>query len=78
MELNEKLFISGFNSGYLLAKFEPRLLSKLLRDIHPRNSYIQGMTSGQKEYELSISKPELDDLAKLRQNQRNKRSLERD
>jgi len=63
MELNEKQFIAGFNSGYLLAEYEPVLLTSLLSNISPINSYISGMSFGQKEFELEHR---LDEISKLR------------
>jgi hypothetical protein len=63
MEYNEQKFIAGFNSGYLLAKYEPELLTSLLRNISPMNSYISGMSFGQKEYEME---KDLVDISKLR------------
>ena len=47
MVLNETQFITGFNNGYLLAKFEPKLLNVVLKHIQPTNSYIMGQASGQ-------------------------------
>ena len=74
MEYNEKQFINGFNSGYLLAKHEPMLLTSLLKNINPMNSYISGMTYGQKEYEQEVG---LNEISKLRErNSRSKDSRE--
>ncbi|MBK7737546.1 MAG: hypothetical protein IPI45_07190 [Saprospiraceae bacterium] len=67
MELNEKQFIAGFNSGYILAEFEPQLLTALLKEIRPVNSYIYGLSFGQKEYELLQSEVHLNELNRLRQ-----------
>ena len=78
MELDEKQYTIGFNRGYLLAKFEPQMLALLLRDIRPLNSYILGMSSGQKEFELSKTKAQLDELDSLRQKRRDQRDLERE
>ncbi len=66
MELNEKQFISGFNSGYLLAQYEPEMLTSLLTQIRPENSYISGMTFGKREYELELQTNQLDDLGNIR------------
>ncbi|HRG68438.1 MAG TPA: hypothetical protein PLS73_06295 [Saprospiraceae bacterium] len=73
MELNEKQFISGFNSGYLLAKFEPLILSALLKNIQPINSYVSGILSGQKEYELNQVNSQINELGRFRQKVRNEK-----
>lgn len=75
MELNEKQFIAGFNSGYLLAKFEPNLSTSLLNKISPVNSYISGMIFGQKQWEQNHSKHKLDELKQIRQNKMNEREI---
>jgi len=46
MELNEKQFITGFNSDYLLSEHEPQMLTALLKNIQPVNSYITRMSFG--------------------------------
>lgn len=78
MELNEQQFITGFNSGYLLAKYEPVMLTSLLKDIRPTTSYIQGMTYGQREYEQELMKDRLNDLNELRGKGSREKNLERD
>ncbi|MBK7358990.1 MAG: hypothetical protein IPI45_07220 [Saprospiraceae bacterium] len=67
MELHEKQFITGFNSGYLLAKHEPKMLTDMLKNIQPSNSFVSGMSWGQKEFELEQSKSQMNELEKLRQ-----------
>lgn len=78
MELNEKKFITGFNSGYLLAKYQSKMLTSLLKDIRPFNSYVQGMSSGQKEYEMWQTKSHLDDLEQIRQKNRDEKDRKRE
>jgi len=78
MELNEKQFIAGFNSGYLLARYEPQMLTVLLNNIQPINSYISGLTYGQQEYELEQTKNKISELSKLRQNTRNANEWSKD
>ena len=70
MELNEKQFITGFNAGYLLAEYEPQILRTLLKQIRPVNSYIEGMTFGQKEYELLTTISHLNQLGHIRQKEK--------
>lgn len=78
MELNEKKFIAGFNSGYLLAKYEPQMLTVLLKSVQPINAYIAGISFGQKEYELGKSKSHLDELRQVRQINRDDFTKEKD
>lgn len=67
MEHDEKQFFRGFNDGYVLAEFEPLMLTVLLKNIQPFNSYISGISFGQKEFELEQTKSHLNDLGRLRQ-----------
>lgn len=76
MELNEKQFIAGFNSGYILAEFEPKILTSLLHGIQPINSYLSGMSSGQKEYEMEFSYKHINELRLIRQNNKSRLSKE--
>ncbi|MBK8245755.1 MAG: hypothetical protein IPK88_20175 [Saprospiraceae bacterium] len=48
MEIDESKYIKGFNAGYFLSKYEPKVSLELLEHIHPINSYISGMNFGQK------------------------------
>ncbi len=78
MELTERQFIKGFNAGYFLAEYEPQLLTSLLKNIQPTNSYISGLSFGQKEYELELQTNHLDDLKKIRNKGKNSREAELD
>lgn len=78
MELNLKQFISGFNNGYLLAKYESVMLARLLEGAQPINSYISGLLYGQKEYELEQTKGQTNELELMRQKTRNEKDLRRD
>ncbi|MBK7800064.1 MAG: hypothetical protein IPJ53_13255 [Saprospiraceae bacterium] len=77
MELNEKQFISGFNSGYLLAEYEPQILTVLLKNTQTVNSYLSGMSCEKKEYELLQSKGHLNELNQIRQKTRDKKDRDR-
>lgn len=66
MKLDEKQFITGFNSGYVLAKHEPVMLSTVIKGLQSDNSYIQGLMLGQKEFEQEQSISRLNDIYKLR------------
>ncbi|HUZ59426.1 MAG TPA: hypothetical protein VMU83_11650 [Hanamia sp.] len=72
-------FIKGFNHGYTLAKYEPGLLSKIVKDINSKNDYVQGIVSGKEEFELEKSRTHLDDLTRLRTKSKDQdRDLERE
>lgn len=73
MEINEKLFIKGFNDAYILASHDPNLLNAILHNISPINSYVSGLNSGQMEFELEKN---VHDLAKLRQSRNQDKDLE--
>ena len=54
MEAEEKLYIDGFNNGYLLAKHEPELAAKLTVHTNDQNEYFRGLVSGKKEYDIEM------------------------
>ena len=74
MKFNEQLFTRGFNDGYILARYEPNLLTLVIGKINQANDYFSGLISGQKEYELES---QINDLSKLRQSKNQERDLDR-
>lgn len=60
------LFIQGFNNGYLLEQHRPELLARVLHNLSPSTEYISGLASGQKQYQQERTERELDELSKLR------------
>jgi len=66
MDAQDSKFIEGFNGGYLLEKFEPSLLTKVLKDLDLSNDYVSGLSSGQKEYQQERTRLELENMARLR------------
>ena len=77
MEQGEQIFLKGFNSGYLLAKHEPDLLSKVAKTLEPKNDYLDGFLSGKEEYELELQNAQLNELGNLRDKSRdNERDLQ--
>ena len=72
MSNQEKLYIKGFNSGYLLAKHEPELLTKIVKNVTPANDFVEGLFSGKEEYELQYSRSQLDELTLLRNKSQNR------
>ncbi|MBK8296880.1 MAG: hypothetical protein IPK91_06300 [Saprospiraceae bacterium] len=78
MDIEEIQFIVGFNNAYILAQYEPKMLALLLKDIRPINSYLSGMSSGQREYELGYTNKSLNDLGKIRQKYRDEKNITKD
>lgn len=54
------LIKKGFNAGYLLAKFDPKLSSQLLKDLKDKDlPYAKGYMEGVKEYTRERLKEQL-------------------
>lgn len=66
MEIDESKFFKGFNAGYFLAKFEPKVLLDLLDQIRPINSYISGIYFGNQELQIEVDKSQLEELKSKR------------
>ena len=66
MEQDEKQFIAGFNSGFILANHEPLTLSSVVKGLQSDNSYIKGLLQGQLEFEKVQSRYRLNELSRLR------------
>lgn len=77
MDKEEKQFATGFNNGYLIAKYLPQLFKKLQKSISNTGEYFQGFFSGAKEYDIETQKSRLDDLQKVRKSKPRDRGLER-
>ncbi len=72
-------YIEGFNKGYLLAKHEPALLGQVVKNVQPKTDYLQGFFSGREEFELENLRNHLNDLDRLRNQQKNlENELDRD
>ena len=61
---NEQLFIQGFNSGYLLAKYEPQLAEKVFMIEGVTNDYFNGLLSGRSQYLVEKTKSKLKSRSK--------------
>ncbi len=76
---NEQHFIEGFNSGFLLAKYEPILLMKVLQNLRAKNDYVKGLFSGKEEFEIEQTKDYLKQVYEIRSQSLNRNNgLERD
>lgn len=54
MEEQEQLYTKGFNNGYLLARHEPELATKLSASPNEQNPYFRGLVFGKQEYEKEV------------------------
>jgi hypothetical protein len=71
IEGKEQLFAKGFNQGYLLARYEPDILTSVLKNNNPINSYFSGLSFGKKEFEIEQATSEISKL-------RNSKKIEKD
>lgn len=79
MDKQEQQFIRGFNHGYLLARYLPDLMAKIVKGINSTSDYFHGFFSGEKEWELENSRIQLDDLKHIRTESKSReRNIERD
>jgi len=67
MEENRIQYISGFNSGYIMAKYHPELFEKLSEGTTLSNSFLEGFKAGKKEYDLELNSKELSEIGRLRE-----------
>ena len=78
MDTQEQEYIHGFNHGYLLTKHEPKLVGQLTQTLQPISNYLEGFFSGKEEYEIELSKTQLNELDQLRnQSKDHERDFER-
>ncbi len=54
METDEKLYMQGFNNGYLIAKHDPELAAKLTTQTNDQSDYFQGLVLGKQEYDKEV------------------------
>jgi hypothetical protein len=62
----EKQFVTGFNNGYLIAKYEPAISSKITKNLQPAAGYLEGFLAGKEEYEIENIKSQEKDLEQIR------------
>lgn len=65
--MDSEKFVSAFNNGYLLARYEPNLLNSITRRLSPTNIYLEGLFAGKNQFELEISKDQIFELLRLRE-----------
>jgi len=64
----EQPYITGYNAGYLISKYEPALLSLLLKSLRQTNLYLQGFFSGKEQHQFEVLGAELDTISRIRGN----------
>jgi hypothetical protein len=64
--MNEQQYIRGFNSGFLLAQFEPKLLDTVTKNLHSMNEYLEGLFDGREEFEIEQTRLQSEELKRLR------------
>jgi len=66
-EVQLPAFLHGFNTGYLLAEFEPEFLEKTLSKMgNPVTSHHKGMIWGKKQFEKERQITQLNEFDKIR------------
>jgi len=78
MDNEGKRFAKGFNHGYFISKYQPKLSEALQATISNTGEYFQGFLSGAREYEIEIEMVRHQDLTKLRKAKNRNRNLDRD
>lgn len=69
----EELYKRGFNAGYMLAKYDPELLSKFTKENSPQNVYIKALKAGSIQYEKDLKLEQLKALHEQQKNLKNER-----
>lgn len=67
----QQQYTRGFNSGYVLAKYNPNLLIKVVKGLAPTTEYLGGFFSGKLEYELENLRQETKDVENIRAKKKN-------
>lgn len=79
METEEQQFIKGFNGGYIIAKHEPELSTKIFDKLEPLSDYTKGLISGKEEWHKEKELVQLKELNNLRNSSRERENdLEKD
>jgi len=74
----DQAFKEGFNSGYILAKYDPKLLEKVLweRELD-HDQHTNGLIWGKKQFEYELQLRHINEFEKLRSKSKD-REKERD
>jgi hypothetical protein len=66
--VEEKSYASGFNTGYILAEFEPQILDSILKNIQSITPFIDGLKYGQIEYQHELMQNRINAINQLKSN----------
>lgn len=62
----ESKYIKGFNTGYLISKYENDLLIKLEKNFSKSNDFFQGFAEGSEEVKLEFEKKQYFNFKEIR------------
>lgn len=62
----EQQYIKGFNTGYILTKYEPVMLDGMVKSLPPIGDFFQGFFAGKGEVERENIERQLDAIRILR------------
>jgi len=69
----DQAFQEGFNSGYILAEHDPKLLEQILWEREQdHDEHTNGLIWGMKEFENELKRQHLNEFEKLRNKSRDK------
>jgi hypothetical protein len=71
----EEIYRKGFNTGYCISRYEPKLADTLATGVSNTNDFFQGFFDGKEQVQLEKNKEQLQHLMHLRNKGKN---LERD
>ncbi len=77
MKKSIKRFIDGFNVGFLMARYCPKLADRLLGGITSSFDYLEGFRAGRAEFEQERQQEQLKELEELRNGRHSREQLDR-
>jgi len=77
MEMQDEMYIKGFNHGYTLAKHDPDLMRSLAATTG-KGDYLQGLKDGKEQFELEQKKEKDIEAYKARIHKNNEPSKDKE
>jgi hypothetical protein len=59
-----KSYIRGVNNGYIMAKYEPKILDSIISANSDKDEWVKGMTDGKKLYLKELMQEKLEEMEK--------------